>query len=132
MKNKSNHILYYAARLPVLLLYCCFFTVQLLSFNSDASGSNATQLTSWYHNDGFIKNKSSQSAEKTSTRKQNNVNIRLNKRFHPEKPICYHAFILKTPGYRLLKKLPVIYGNDIAPLTSFAVHLLRGPPVVVA
>ena len=128
MSNKSKHIFFYLAKMPVVLLYLCFFTVQLLSFNSDSS--NSVQSTSWYNNARVIKSKISASAGKADTNKSNS-NIRLNKRFQPEKAICYtNNFVVKTPAFRLIEKLHRVYTSEFIPLSFFATHLLRGPPSV--
>ena len=113
--------------MPVVLLYLCFFTVQLLSFNSDNTN---TQSTSWYNNDGIIKAKASANAGKAATNKQSNVNIRLNKRFQPEKAICHNIFIIKATAFHLIEKLRGVYNSKFIPVASFATLLLRGPPVV--
>jgi hypothetical protein len=132
MKNKSNHILYCTAKLPVLLLYFCFFVVQL-SFNFDTGGdNNKTPLTAWQNNDVSIKTKASQHAEKANTNKQNSVNIRLNKRFQPEKAICCNAVTVKLPLYCLIEKPGNLYISKIASPTAFNSHTLRGPPMAVA
>ena len=127
MNNKSKNIFSYLAKMPIVLLYLCFFTVQLLSFNSDNTNS---QSTSWYNNDGIIKNKASANAGKADTNKQSNVNVRLNKRFQPEKAICHNIVIIKAPAFHLIEKSRRSYNSKFIPVASFAIHLLRGPPVV--
>jgi len=113
--------------MPIVLLYLCFFTVQLLSFNSD---NISTQLTSWYHTDGLIKTKAAVNTERTNSGKQNNTNIRLNKRFQPQKAICYNVFTIKAPAFHLIEKSRVVYIDNAILIPSFSAHLLRGPPIV--
>jgi len=130
MNSKSKHIFFYLAKMPVMLLYLCFFTVQLLSFNSD--NNNKTQSTSWYNN-GVIKTNASASGNtgKANTNKQSNINIRLNKRFQPEKAICCNnVFIITASSFRLIEKSRKVYNSKFIPAGSFTTHLLRGPPIV--
>ena len=111
------------SRLAIFSLYVVFFVVQVCN-SSAASNSDRTYVS--------LNTTKASSKEKTFTSKsgqEKKVNIRLNKRFHPES--------ITSLEYKLERPLTIISENftlnkpkDHLLISSILADSLRGPPVV--
>ena len=126
--NKNKGYFSWHTKMSILLLYVCFFFVQL-SYNIDIlrfSNTPIIQAT-------IIINNSSQSSKiisKATKPSNKKVNIRLNKRFQPESFLL--TGILTSP-LRLeffLSKISFCYTNPTPANAHFISSTLRGPPYV--
>jgi len=132
MKNKSRYaVLHFATKLPLVILYFSFLTVQIFSFNFDiCDNSNInTQVLSFNH-PATAHQPAAAYSTKANTGKNTKKNIRLNKRFQPEKAVYCTIIPFKKPGYILLDAAKPACIKLIATSAYPATCLLRGPPVV--
>ena len=124
MNRKKNSIKNTLAKLPIVLLYACFFLVQS-GFNYDIANLNIGQHIS--------ENKAKVGISHFNKSAENNnkkINIRLNKRFQPESFTVNPIISLKDPVSFSITKVLSPYSNPFIPTFNFAVAALRGPPSV--
>jgi hypothetical protein len=108
------------------MVYCAFFIVQFTS-NFDISNSDPLKVHAFLHQDH--KHSTPVITGRHGDHRPH-VNIRLNKRFHPEAaPVCNNK-ITKAPSFYVVLKTTSLYINNCIPTSAVPVHLLRGPPVV--
>jgi hypothetical protein len=115
------------AKVPLLLLYISFFTVQLF-FNFDiANHFNSTDLL-FSKNIASTKTSALSKEKKAKGKKQS---IRLNKRFEPKAMPAYNVVVIKSPCRYLGTKLFVSPADVFIPAPFLLSQSFRGPPSVV-
>ncbi len=128
MHISKKQILSTCLRVSLVVLYSCFFTVQLF-FNFDTSNrfgsiaGNANQVKS-----GFYGKQHLVASSKTPVQK--NHSFRLNKRYHPQPAVSCSAFVFEQPKYFCKTQELGGYSNRIIKSRPVASHPLRGPPVI--
>ncbi len=129
MKQNRSYIIFWVAKLPLLLLYASFFIVQLFyNFDIANHASNATHKTvakvdAQKNNSSFVK-KAGLPVEKKGV-------FRLNKRYHPQPAVSCNGVIIKPIICCVSSKLHIHYSSGFAPSSFPPAHALRGPPAVV-
>ena len=129
MRNKQQHIFFWMAKLPLLLLYISFFTVQLF-YNFDIANHsvNATQNSI----QKTAKQKDGQATvKKTNSSSEKKTSFRLNKRYHPQPAIVCNTLVYKPLICPISSKLHIHYSSVFIPSSLPSAHSLRGPPNVV-
>jgi len=128
MKQAHPHIFFMMAKLPLLLLYLSFFTVQLF-YNFDIAGHAAdTIYASLQKSDA--KKKEIASIKKDTAPTEKKLGFRLNKRYQPQAAITCNPLIIKQVVCYVSSKLHVHYCSGFVPSSFPPAHALRGPPVV--
>ncbi len=124
-KNKS-YISQLLSKIPVLLLYVCFFLVQFSShYNNNATASTKISFTVQNSISKTILSK----ADKSNEQK---LNIRLNKRFAPSPILCCNPFFTVIPIINgVANKQVFVYKSPYLPSSHLIVKALRGPPAAV-
>jgi hypothetical protein len=130
MNHKRQNTFFRFSKIAVLLLYIPFFVVQGFFNFGD------TQLYQSEHNQTNYKNLAADHHAVTinygnkKTGKQ--VNIRLNKRFHPKKnaPLC-ETISFEIPVYFSEATPFGDYTNPLLGLSYFLTRTLRGPPAII-
>lgn len=110
----------------LIAVYSAFFVVQFTS-NFDISNSDPLKVHTLWHQDH------KHNVPVITGRHGDNhlhVNIRLNKRFHPEAAPVSNNKVTKAPSFYVVAKTTSLYINNCIPASAVPVHLLRGPPVV--
>ena len=112
-------------KLPVLVLYLLFFTVQLF-FNHDVSPRAISSVQLTQQN----KNSSASSIKESSTKEPVRQKVRLNKRYEPSviPPVPFQGMALVVSHTS-----PIVLGLELCqfyPEVFLSVCTLRGPPVV--
>lgn len=124
MNRKKHSIKNTLAKLPIVLLYACFFLVQS-TFNYDIANLNNGQ-----HFSESKANVVSAHLNKSAENNDKKINIRLNKRFQPESFAVDPIIFIQSPDSYLFTKILASYHNPFIPAYNFAVNTLRGPPSV--
>ncbi len=129
MRNKQQHIFFWLAKMPLLLLYISFFTVQLF-YNFDIANHAATNAAISIHK--VAKQQSGQSTvKKAAESPDKKTSFRLNKRYHPQPAIVCNTVVYKPLICLVSSKLHVHYSSGFIPFSLPSAHSLRGPPSVV-
>ncbi len=112
----------------LLLVYACFFSVQLVfGFNTVLKTNAACFISSQEHSASKINTE----LKETPGKNLKNFNIRLNKRFEPTTAPAIIAKSIEIPFYYFVLPTITIYIEDFIPSSIATIYLLRGPPVVV-
>jgi hypothetical protein len=116
----------WSIKLPVLILYLAFFTVQIF-FNFDIAQKTTVAQKTY----GAISVSSDrENIKQVSSKSLPTSKIRLNKRFQPSTiPIIFHDLVIVPVAYSELKLTSLSEGNLYA-FAYLATHTLRGPPVI--
>ena len=129
MKFKKHNHFFRLSKVCVLLFYIPFFIVQVFyNFDinrltgSDPSSSNYKNSTAGQQNIKF---------GNTDRSPEKKLNIRLNKRFHPESVPGCMLLTVDVPGYFSSAVLLSGYTNPILFLSPQLTRSLRGPPAIV-
>ncbi len=116
-------------RIPVLLLYSLFFTVQVF-FNFDIPHSNRHLF-----NNGIAAQKQEGQMAVRSVhpgkQKETHSKIRLNKRFQPSAAPAILPFSIAAPVYYIESRNTAVYCNPFHATNKLRTPTLRGPPAVV-
>jgi hypothetical protein len=129
MNAKKQYLFFCLGKLPLLVLYISFFTVQLF-FNFDiatAQPANGTSVS--FHQNSKGKNNLSV-VRKAGFPSDKKVTIRLNKRYQPRTAITCSPLIVQPIICLISSKLHVHYSAGFIPSSIPPAHSLRGPPVV--
>jgi len=129
MNAKKQHISFWLARLPLLLLYISFFAVQLF-YNFDIANHPEHIAGASFQKNAIGKN-SHVIVKKGSLPNDKKTNFRLNKRYQPRDVVTCNSFIIKPLVCFVTSKLHVHYSNGFIPSSLPTARSLRGPPVVV-
>lgn len=124
MIPKRLNIYYSLCKVPILLMYGLFFTVQLF-FNFDTTGkinSNKHVANSVHHSNQY-------SSLKIAGQHKLKSNTRLNKRFEPAAISLYNPFFITTPVCLIINKQMGTYQNPFFFSSYFFIRGLRGPPI---
>jgi hypothetical protein len=141
-KNIANKFIIFAAmyrsnvihkllfKQVLLAMYLCFFVAQATTFNSDVAGKFATTSVLSFQKSNDKANKNA-SINDTGSEKHRQSNIRLNKRFQPEKWVFENVPMNMLVAFAPITTKPIFfYHNGFVPSFLFVVQTLRGPPVV--
>ena len=126
MNFKRHSIFFSLFKIAVLILYVPFFAVQgffvfhnCSQYNGNYFQANYTAGTAHEHSSKIIyKNKQAEKKQQ----------IRLNKRFHPEKALYYAGIESETRNFNLLKQSLSFYRDPLLSLFPTSTSPLRGPP----
>jgi len=124
MNTKKQQILFLLAKLPLLVLYALFFTVQLF-FNFD-TGQRPGPSVSFHKNipcsrPGGIK--------KAQAPADSKFKFRLNKRYQPGGAITCTPLSISPANFPISSNIRSLYKDAFVSSSVAAAHLLRGPPV---
>ncbi|MES1221572.1 MAG: hypothetical protein ABUT20_39090, partial [Bacteroidota bacterium] len=113
MKFQNRYIFFFLAKLPLLLLYISFFTVQLF-YNFDIANHPANTTVVSLHKvqaqkDGPL------TLKKATDTPGKNISFRLNKRYHPQPAITCNEVIIKQVVCYVSSKLHVHYSSGFTP-----------------
>jgi hypothetical protein len=116
------------AKLPLLLLYISFFTVQLF-FNFDIANHSINSPQLYSYKELSATRIAPVVVNKTNKGKTKQQTIRLNKRFEPQAILVHHGMEVKGPVYCSNIKLPGIRKKMILSSPYLYSQSFRGPPV---
>jgi hypothetical protein len=127
MNTKKHYIFFCVAKLPLLVLYISFFTVQLF-FNFDITQAADNTIQSIHQSN---KCKSDLSAvKKAGLPSDKKTTVRLNKRYQPRTAITCDPLIIQPLICLTSSKLHIHYSTGFIPSSFPPAHSLRGPPFV--
>jgi hypothetical protein len=128
MNAKKQYIIFWLAKLPLLLLYISFFAVQLF-YNFDISAPSLHTSALAFQNKDKQKDNAG-SKVKTGIPDDQKISIRLNKRYHPKPAISCQPVIVNPVVCAVSSKLHIHYSSGFNLSSCPPVCALRGPPVV--
>ena len=124
MKHSKTAILFYLSRLPLLMLYLSFFSVQLF-YNFDTGTRQLPINTIKIQKAG-----QSQLSAKAAGSGTTKDHFRLNKRYHPQPAITCAPVVITPVICKVSSKLHIHYSSGFIPSFFTPVYKLRGPPVI--
>jgi len=126
MNRKKN--LNWVFKLPVLVIYLLFFTVQIF-FNLDTSPQSFIVKQSRVHASEY-KTVHAQNVIKGVNKTPGKTKVRLNKRFQPSSIPCIISNIAAAPAIYIEPLQIGFYTRAFNSSAILSIHSLRGPPVV--
>jgi hypothetical protein len=126
--KKHNHF-FKLSKISVLLLYIPFFVVQVF-YNFDTSRQPGSDLASPHYNN-INAGQHNIAFSHTNKSQEKKLNIRLNKRFHPESAPCCTSVAIDVPVYFSSAILLSGYASPSLSSSSQLTWSLRGPPAIV-
>jgi hypothetical protein len=127
MNSKKKYIFFLLAKLPLLVVYISFFTVQLF-YNFDIASHPGNIITSASFQKNEVLKNNHAVAKKAAFPSEKKENFRLNKRYQPRTVVCCDAFVLKPVTCFVFSKQHVHYSTGFIPFSIPRAHSLRGPP----
>lgn len=129
MNQQRPGIFSYLAKATVLLLYVCFFIVQLFfSVNLDNTSGTTSSLLSYKETKSTNK---TPRIEKTDNAKNKKQAIHLNRRFEPIGLLACNFFLIKPLICNISTESFRLYSNIFIPASFLHSQSFRGPPIVV-
>lgn len=128
MQSSKKQILSACLRVSLVLIYACFFTVQLF-FNFDTSNHlNTNSRVLNLVKSGCFGKQHLVIANKLPVSKSHS--FRLNKRYHPQPAVTCSAFVFEQPEYFCNDRVLSSCRTGFIINRSVVSYGLRGPPVI--
>jgi hypothetical protein len=128
MQSSKKQILSACLRVSLVLIYSCFFTVQLF-FNFDTSNRfSANTAILKQVKSGYFGKQHSVATSKLPVSKSHS--FRLNKRYHPQPAVSCSAYFFEQPEYFCNTRVLCGCRTRFISSRSIVSHALRGPPVI--
>lgn len=125
--RRSTTVLFFLARMPLVILYACFFLVQLFHNFDIASHAQAVRFVARIqHTNDHVQPQFA----KSGALNQKAGSFRLNKRYHPQDAITCQAIVIEPLACPVFSKLHIHFSSGFEPHDFPSAQLLRGPPVV--
>jgi len=124
MNTKKQQILFLLAKLPLLVLYALFFTVQLF-FNFDTGLRPGPPFS--FHKSTTCPGHNA--IKKAHVPAESKFKFRLNKRYQPGNALTCAPLIFSPVIFQVSSNIRSLYEDAYISSSIAAAHLLRGPPV---
>lgn len=128
MNRLKTNLFSYLSKTTVLLLYVCFFIVQLFFSVDFSNSSNSTSSLFLYKNAEATQKVPHM--QKTNNAKNKRQSIHLNKRFEPIDFLACGFFLIKPVVCNLSAESFRLLYNIFIPASFLHSQSFRGPPVV--